>query len=49
MKEIKDLIDAPNEVIKEALEKQLNKLRAEHQKMENLIAEAEAMIAKLSK
>ena len=49
LKEIKDLIDAPNDVIKAALEKQLNKLQAEHQKMEDLIAEAETMIAKLSK
>lgn len=47
LKEIKDLIDAPNEVIKAALEKQLNMLHSEHRKMEILISEAEAMIVNL--
>lgn len=47
LKEIKYLIDAPNEVIKAALEKQLNKLQLEHRRMETLISEAEAMIIDL--
>lgn len=47
LKEIKDLIDAPNEVIKSALEKQLNILHSEHREMETLISEVEAMIVNL--
>ena len=48
LKEIKGLIDAPNEVVKAALEKQLNKLYAEKDRLDALIAEAKAMIVKLS-
>ena len=48
VKEIKLLIDAPNHIVKEALEKQLVTLRKEKVKTEKLIRIAETMILELS-
>ena len=47
IKEIKLIIDAPNVVLKEALEQQVQKLRKEKMEIEELIEKANQMIAKL--
>lgn len=49
IKEIKLLIDAPNHIVKEALEKQIVTLKEEKVKTEKLIKIAEAIISELSK
>ena len=49
IKEIKYLIDAPNHIAKEALERQVEKLKEEHKQIDMLIVKAEALIEELSK
>lgn len=44
VKEIKELIDAPSSVVKEALEKQVECLKEERVKIENLIKKAYELI-----
>ncbi len=47
IKEIKELIDAPNYIVKGALERQIKRLRTEKKELEAFIANAEAMIEAL--
>lgn len=49
LKEIKELIDAPNHIVKAALERQVEKLKKEQEKLNTLILHAEALIKELSK
>lgn len=49
IKEITVIIDAPNAVIKTALERQVQKLSEEKAEMDELIEKANQMITKLSK
>lgn len=49
IKEITGIIDAPNAVIKTALERQIQKLSEEKAEMDELIEKANQMITKLSK
>lgn len=49
LKEIKDLIDAPNSIVKEALERQVEELKVERERLNTLISQAEALIKELSK
>ena len=49
LKEIKDLIDAPNHIVKAALERRVEKLKEERKKLNTLISQAEALIKELSK
>lgn len=49
LKEIKDLIDAPNHIVKVALETQVEKLKEEKKKLNTLILQAEALIKELNK
>lgn len=47
LKEIKELLDAPNAVVKETLEKQVLILKKEQQRLEEIIAYAIKRIAEL--
>lgn len=47
IKEITDIIDAPNEILKNALERQLKKLNEEKRNIEQLICKIYALIEKL--
>ncbi len=47
LREIKELLDAPNAIVKVSLEKQLLILKEEHQRLETLIARAKKLIAEL--
>lgn len=47
LKEIKDIIDAPNDILKAALEKQVEKLKEQKENMEVLIGEMYELIEKL--
>lgn len=49
IKEITALIDAPNSVIKAALEQQVRKLRKDKAEIDELIEKANQMITRLSK
>ena len=49
LKEIKDLMDAPNHIVKAALESRVEKLKEEREKLNTLISQAEALIKELSK
>ena len=49
LKEIKDLIDAPEYVVKEAVERQVNKLRSEITRISTLIDRAEGLIEEFIK
>ena len=49
LKEIKELIDAPNHIVKTALERRGEKLKEEQEKLNTLILQAEALIKELSK
>ena len=49
LKEIKELIDAPNHIVKAALERQVEKLKKEQEKLNTLISQAEAIIKELNK
>lgn len=49
LKEIKELIDAPNHIVKAALERQVEKLKKEQEKLNTLISQAEAVIKELNK
>ncbi len=49
IKEITAIIDAPSDVLKAALEQQVQKLRKEKTEMEDLIEKANQMIDRLSK
>lgn len=49
LKEIKDLIDAPNSIVKEALERRVEELKVERERLNTLISQAEALIKELSK
>ena len=49
LKEIKDLIDAPEYVVKEAVERQVSKLRSEITRLSTLIDRAEGLIEELIK
>ncbi|MBQ9991543.1 MAG: MerR family transcriptional regulator [Lachnospiraceae bacterium] len=48
LKEIKVLIDAPDQIVKEALERRVEQLREEQVKLKALMIEAEVLIEKLS-
>ena len=47
MREIKEIIDAPNEVIKEELIKRVNELEIEEAKLAQIITEAKKYIKSL--
>lgn len=47
LKEIKDIIDAPDDVLKEALKKQAEKLKGQKEDMEMLLNTMYALIKKL--
>ena len=47
LKEIKELLDAPNHMIKNALERRVEKMKEEQEKLNTLIVEAEALIREL--
>lgn len=49
LKEIKDLIDAPNPIVKAALERRVEELKEERERLNTLISQAEALIKELSK
>ena len=49
LKEIRELIDAPNHIVKIALESRVEKLKEEQEKLNTLILQAEALIEELSK
>ena len=49
LKEIKELIDAPNHIVKIALERRVEKLKEDQEKLNTLILQAEALIKELSK
>ena len=49
IKEITAILDAPSDVLKAALEQQVQKLRKEKTEMEDLIEKANQMIDRLSK
>lgn len=49
LKEIKNLIDAPNHIVKAALERRVDELKEEHKKLNTLIMQAEALIDELNK
>lgn len=49
LKEIKDLIDAPEYVVKEAVERQVSKLRSEITRLSTLIDGAEGLIEEFIK
>lgn len=49
LKEIKELMDAPNHIVKATLERRVEKLKKEQEKLNTLILQAEALIKKLSK
>ena len=49
LKEIKELIDAPNPIVKAALERRVEELKEERKKLNTLISQAEALIEELSK
>ena len=49
LKEIKDLIDAPNRIVKAALERRIEELKKEREMFNALILQAEALIKELSK
>lgn len=49
IKEISDIIDAPNVVVKNTLEQQVQKLVKEKNKMDSLLEQADQVIAKLEK
>lgn len=49
LKEIKDLIDAPEYVVKEAVERQVSKLRSEITRLSTLIDRAEGLIEEFIK
>lgn len=49
IKEINDIIDAPNAVVKSALEQRVQKLVEEKNQMEHLIERANQVIAKLER
>ena len=49
LKEIKDLIDAPEYVVKEAVERQVSKLRREITRLSTLIDRAEGLIEEFIK
>lgn len=49
LKEIKEFIDAPNHIVKAALERRVEKLKKEQEKLNTLISQAEALIKELSK
>ena len=48
LREIKEIIDAPSDVIKEALEKRVDELEHEKVKMDQIMQEARDYIEKLS-
>jgi len=47
LKEIKDIIDAPNNIKKEALEDRVKELEKEEKRLESIIEEARRLIEKL--
>lgn len=47
IREIKEIIDAPNHVLRFALEEQIEKLKEESEHIDNVIDEAYELIAKL--
>lgn len=47
IKEIKSIIDAPNDVLKSALENRVEKLKEEKEHVEDLVSEAYELIEKL--
>lgn len=47
VKEIKDIIDAPNHILKAALEEKLLELEVEHKKLNTLMEQAKRLIAEL--
>ena len=49
LKEIKDLIDAPNHIVKAALERRVEELKKDREMLNALILQAEALIKELSK
>lgn len=49
LKEIKYIIDAPNPIVKTALERRVEELKEERKKLNTLISQAEALIKELSK
>ena len=49
LKEIKEIIDAPNPIVKAALERRVEELKEERKKLNTLISQAEALIKELSK
>lgn len=49
LKEIKYIIDAPNSIVKAALERRVEELKEERKKLNTLISQAEALIKELSK
>lgn len=49
LKEIKEFIDAPNHIVKAALERRVEELKKEQEKLNTLILQAEALIKELSK
>lgn len=49
LKEVKELIDAPDYVVKEALEKRIIKLKEEQERLERMILIAKALIEELEK
>lgn len=48
-KEIKELIDAPNPIVKAALERRIEELKEEWERLNTLTLQAEALIKELSK
>ena len=49
VKEIKDIIDAPDEVLRKAVERQISRCRMELVQKNDIIHRAEALIAELSR
>lgn len=49
LKEIKELIDAPNPIVKAALERRIEELKEEWEGLNTLILQAEELIKELSK
>ena len=47
LKEIKELLDAPNHIVKNALERRVEKMKEEQEKLNTLIVEAETLIKEL--
>ncbi len=47
LKEIKDIIDAPETVVKEALEKQVKELKIEKNRLDQIIRRAEEYVKNL--